>query len=73
MIKKLKSYANKGVAMAKTGLGIGVAASVGSSFGVDTGASKMSKALPIAGSIMATKMVADSVNELVPKKYRRKV
>lgn len=64
MMSKIKRYGREGMAVATTGIGLATMASVDS-----TGAAgKMAKAMPMIGSLVATKMVVESSKELLPKK-----
>lgn len=68
MKKKSKKYLKDGMALAATGIGLGVASGLDS-----TGAtSKISGAMPMVGSIYGAGMVMDSLDMLQPKKKKRR-
>jgi hypothetical protein len=64
MIKKMKQYSKNGIEMAKAGIGLSALSSLDS-----TGStSKLSNALPMAGSVISTGMAIDSIKYLNKKK-----
>ncbi|GAH45580.1 unnamed protein product [marine sediment metagenome] len=76
---KIKKYAKQGMGLMTTGVALGVGTGVASSLGATQGAAGMSKlsgALPVAGKVMGTGMVLDSVKHLqksaeMPKKKKK--
>lgn len=60
----MKKYLKKGIKMAKVGIGMSMLSSIDNSGST----AKLSKAMPVAGGVIATGMAIDSIKYLNKKK-----